>query len=67
MTATITSMETMINASTADIAEARMATGVSLSCPMVGDEVGTDEVGKTVVTIVTSVLVKDVKNVEIEL
>ena len=67
MTATIASMETMIKASTTDMAEARMATGVSLSCPMVGDEVGTDKVGKTVVTIVTSVLVKDVENVEIEL
>ena len=40
---------------------------VFLSCPMVDEEVGTEEVGKTIVTIVTSVLVKDVENVEIEL
>ena len=37
---------------------------VFLSCPMVDEEVGTEEVGKT---IVTSVLVKDADNVEIEL
>ena len=45
--AIIATKRTMTTASNTDIMEARMATEVFLSCPMVGEEVGTEEVGKT--------------------